>query len=76
MARGRRRLAIGTTLRVQLLARDIIVSTRMPDHLSVRNNLAGVITAIEDDGGGGTGDAGSDLVSIDVGARGLRSSPA
>jgi molybdate transport system ATP-binding protein len=51
----------GTTLRVQLLARDIIVSTQMPRHLSVRNNLQGVVTAIADDG------ANSDLISIDIG---------
>ncbi len=54
-------MAPGTTLRVQLLARDIIVSTRMPRHLSVRNNLQGKVTAIEDD------DGNSDLISIDIG---------
>ena len=57
-ARG---LAPGTLLRVQLLARDIIVSTQAPRHLSVRNSLAGTVTRIEDD-------ADSDLVTIDVGA--------
>lgn len=51
----------GTTLRVQLLARDIIVSTQMPQHLSVRNNLAGAVTAVTDE------DAYSDLISMDVG---------
>jgi molybdate transport system ATP-binding protein len=54
-------LAVGTALRVQLLARDIIVSTRVPEHLSVRNSLAGVVTSIQDD------DADSDLVTIDIG---------
>jgi molybdate transport system ATP-binding protein len=54
-------LAIGTALRVQLLARDIIVSTRVPEHLSVRNSLAGVVTSIHGD------DADSDLVVIDIG---------
>jgi molybdate transport system ATP-binding protein len=54
-------IAPGTRLRVQFLARDIIVSTRMPQHLSVRNNLRGVIAAVEDDGDG------SDLISIDIG---------
>ena len=34
-------IAAGATVRVQLLARDIIVSTQMPQHLSVRNNLRG-----------------------------------
>src|SRR6202034_277341 len=53
--------APGARLRVQLLARDIIVSTQMPQFLSVRNNLKGVVTAVEDDGA-------SDLVLIDVGA--------
>jgi molybdate transport system ATP-binding protein len=48
-------------MRIQLLARDIIVSTRLPEHLSVRNNLEGTITAIADD------EAHSDLVSIDIG---------
>jgi molybdate transport system ATP-binding protein len=33
----------------------------MPHHLSVRNNLKGVVTAIVDD------DAGSDLIAIDIG---------
>ncbi len=50
----------GTTLRVQLLARDIIVATQNPEFLSVRNRLQGVVTAVEDDGA-------SDLISIDVG---------
>lgn len=54
-------LAVGTALRVQLLARDIIVSTQMPQHLSVRNNLAGVVASIEGDHGE------SDLVAIDIG---------
>jgi molybdate transport system ATP-binding protein len=61
------RLAPGTRMRVQLLARDVIVSTRMPQYLSVRNSLQGVVTAIEGDGTG-KGSDGSDLVSIDVGA--------
>ncbi len=55
-------LSAGTRLRVQLLARDVIVSTRMPQFLSVRNSLRGVVNAIDDDG------SGSDLVSIDIGA--------
>jgi molybdate transport system ATP-binding protein len=51
----------GTRLRVQLLARDVIVATELPQYLSVRNNLRGTVSAIDDDG------AGSDLVSIDIG---------
>jgi molybdate transport system ATP-binding protein len=58
-ARG---LAVGTALRVQLLARDIIVSTRFPQHLSVRNSLAGIVTSIHGD------DDDSDLITIDIGA--------
>ena len=62
------RLTAGTRMRVQLLARDVIVSTRMPQHLSVRNSLRGVITAIDDDRTAKGSDLGSDLVFIDVGA--------
>ncbi len=54
-------MTAGTRLRVQLLARDIIVSTQMPQRLSVRNNLKGVVTSIEED------DANSDLIAIDIG---------
>ena len=57
-----RSLAPGTALRVQLLARDIIVSTHTPEHLSVRNSLAGVVTQIHGD------DVDSDLITIDIGA--------
>jgi molybdate transport system ATP-binding protein len=53
----------GATLRVQMLARDIIVATRKPEFLSVRNHLKGIVTAVEDDGA-------SDLISIDVGGGG------
>ena len=62
------RLVAGARMRVQLLARDVIVSTRMPQYLSVRNSLPGVVTAIDDDGIGNAADLGSDLVSIDIGA--------
>jgi molybdate transport system ATP-binding protein len=50
-----------TPVRVQLLARDVILATRPLEQLSVRNQLSGTITAIEAD------DAHSDLVSVDVG---------
>jgi molybdate transport system ATP-binding protein len=46
---------------VQVLARDLIVATREPAHLSVRNVLPGVITQVSGD------DADSDLVFIDIG---------
>jgi molybdate transport system ATP-binding protein len=52
---------IGAKLRVQILARDVIVATRVPEHLSVRNILRGTVTAV-----GGDGDD-ADLVSIDIG---------
>ena len=55
-------LAPGATLRVQLLARDIIISTQLPSHLSVRNSLAGVVRQIQSDV------LDSDLVTIDIGA--------
>jgi molybdate transport system ATP-binding protein len=51
----------GARLRVQLLARDLIVATRAPQHLSVRNALSGVITAINAD------EDDSDLIDIDIG---------
>jgi molybdate transport system ATP-binding protein len=53
--------AEGQALRVQLLARDIIVATQAPQGLSVRNNLQGVITAVKAD------EDDSDLIDIDIG---------
>jgi len=53
--------ARGTRLRVQLLARDLIVATEPPRHISVRNSLPGVITSIASD----VDD--SDLIAIDIG---------
>jgi molybdate transport system ATP-binding protein len=51
----------GTRLRVQLLARDLIVATEPPRQLSVRNSLPGVITSVAND----VDD--SDLIGIDIG---------
>jgi molybdate transport system ATP-binding protein len=51
----------GVKLRVQLLARDLIVATEAPRRLSVRNTLSGVITSVSSD------DADSDLIAIDIG---------
>jgi molybdate transport system ATP-binding protein len=51
----------GAKLRVQLLARDLIVATRAPQQLSVRNSLTGVVTAVTDD------HEDSDLIAIDIG---------
>jgi len=53
--------APGTRLRVQLLARDLIVAIEPPRHLSVRNSLPGVITSVTDDV------HDSDLIAIDIG---------
>jgi molybdate transport system ATP-binding protein len=53
--------AVGARLRVQLLARDLIVATRAPQQLSVRNILTGFVTAVTAD----EGDA--DLIAIDIG---------
>jgi molybdate transport system ATP-binding protein len=53
--------ANGAKLRVQLLARDLIVATQAPQHLSVRNNLSGAVTAVMSD------DEDSDLIGIDIG---------
>ncbi|MCC7258489.1 MAG: molybdenum ABC transporter ATP-binding protein [Gammaproteobacteria bacterium] len=54
-------LAPGTRVRLQMLARDVIVATRPPEGLSVRNVLRGHIAAISAES------ADSDLVSIDIG---------
>jgi molybdate transport system ATP-binding protein len=56
------KVAPGTKLRVQLLARDLIVATQPPRNLSVRNILTGLVTAVVSD------DADSDLIAIDIGA--------
>lgn len=51
----------GAAVRVQLLARDIILATQPPEGLSVRNVLAGTIASIADD------DADTDLIHVDIG---------
>ena len=51
----------GSTLRVQLLARDLIVATSAPRDLSVRNVLEGTVHQVAGDSGG------SDLITIDIG---------
>ena len=56
-------LTVGTALRVQLLARDIIVSTELPQHLSVRNSIAGIVTTVQRD------DADTDLITLDIGGK-------
>ena len=51
----------GARVRLQLLARDVILATQPVQGLSVRNALAGTVIAIEDDGRGAV------LVRCDVG---------
>jgi molybdate transport system ATP-binding protein len=54
-------LGAGTTVRLQLLARDVIVATRPPEGLSVRNVLAGKVVSVS------AASAHSDLVAVDIG---------
>ena len=51
----------GAQVRVQILARDVMLATYAPEGLSVRNILPGRITAIAED------DIDADLVSVDLG---------
>jgi molybdate transport system ATP-binding protein len=54
-------VGVGDRVRVQLLARDIILATEEPRGLSVRNQLRGVITSVVDD------EDDARLVTVDVG---------
>jgi molybdate transport system ATP-binding protein len=56
-----RDVTVGSRVRVQLLARDIILATDKPHGLSVRNTLQGVITEISPDDGEAV------LVKVDIG---------
>jgi molybdate transport system ATP-binding protein len=51
----------GAMVRVQLLARDVILATHPVEGLSVRNSLQGVIASIASD------DADTDMVHVDIG---------
>lgn len=51
----------GASVRVQLLARDVILATYPPEGLSVRNILEGKIARIASD------DADTDMVHVDIG---------
>ena len=53
---------VGARMRVQLLARDIILATEPPRGLSVRNAVQGVITDVADDVGNAV------LIKVDIGA--------
>jgi molybdate transport system ATP-binding protein len=52
---------VGARARVQLLARDLIIATQPVQGLSVRNSLAGTVSAIRDD------ESEALLVSVDIG---------
>jgi molybdate transport system ATP-binding protein len=56
-----RDVTVGSRVRVQLLARDIILATDKPQGLSVRNTLQGVIAEISPDDGEAV------LVKVDIG---------
>src|SRR5690606_107602 len=56
---GARGLRTGQHLRLQLLARDLILATEEPRGLSVRNHLRGVVRNI-------IADEGAELVEVDV----------
>jgi molybdate transport system ATP-binding protein len=63
-------VAAGAKMRVQLLARDLIVATEEPRHLSVRNILSGVVVSVASD------DLDSQLLpSTSAGRRSWRASP-
>lgn len=53
----------GATVRIQLLARDIILATQPVDGLSVRNRLHGTIVRVEAE------DQDTDLVDVDIGGQ-------
>jgi molybdate transport system ATP-binding protein len=54
-------LAPGQAVRLQILARDLILATQPPAGLSVRNEIEGTVRAVLDDGPGAV------LVEVDVG---------
>ena len=51
----------GASVRVQLLARDVIIATTRPENISVRNVMTGTIARIAND------DTETDMVHIDIG---------
>jgi molybdate transport system ATP-binding protein len=53
--------AVGARVRVQLLARDILLATQKPQGLSVRNELQGVVAELIPDGHDGV------IVKVDIG---------
>ena len=68
-------LHAGQRLRMQLLARDLILATEPPHALSVRNALAGVVATIEADGSHAAlvrVDAGGTAIIVRVTAQAVR----
>lgn len=51
----------GASVRVQLLARDVIIATARPENISVRNVMTGTIARIAGD------DTETDMIHIDIG---------
>ncbi len=60
--RGGHRAAWAPVVRVQLLARDVILATELPHALSVRNALEGTVVDVTDDDD-------EVLVRVDIGGR-------
>jgi molybdate transport system ATP-binding protein len=58
---------VGSMARVQLLAREVILATRQPDYLSVRNAVEGVIDEMVPD------EADATLVRVDIGGASILS---
>ena len=58
---GARDVRVGASVRVQLLARDIILATVPPHSLSVRNAIEGVVDEVLDD------DEDAKLIRVDIG---------
>jgi molybdate transport system ATP-binding protein len=68
-------VTVGARVRVQLLARDIILANQKPQGLSVRNELEGVITNLTPDGHDGVlarVDIGGDVVLSRITTEGAR----
>lgn len=58
---GLRDARAGASVRVQLLARDVILATARPENISVRNVMTGTIARIASD------DAETDMIHVDIG---------
>jgi molybdate transport system ATP-binding protein len=61
VAASQAELTAGVAVRLQILARDLILATHRPEGLSVRNEIEGTIRAVLDDGPGAV------LVEVDIG---------